>query len=178
TIMKSLQTIQKTFRVLQILTKIAMIFGIVGAVLCAVGCACVVAWHNGGQALTLFGQPVVLYDGGEGVNQTLAVLLSDLVMLTAEAILLAFAYGYFKTEQAEGTPFTENGANLLKKLGIRCIYLPIVSIVISSVIQTYLDAEKTGHIGNLPGLVTGITLILASLIFRYGAELEKREVHQ
>ena len=35
--MKSLQTIQKTFRVFQILTKIAFIFSIVGASLCAAG---------------------------------------------------------------------------------------------------------------------------------------------
>ena len=171
--MKSLQTIQKTFRVFQILAKIAFVFSIVGASICAAGALCAIAWHTGGQVFSLFGEPITFYVGKESMNQAVAVLLSDMVCLITDAVLLAFAGGYFKTEQAEGTPFTEKGADLLRKLGIRCIWMPIVAIVIASVITVCLGAERSGDIGNLPGLVTGIVLILASLIFRYGAELEK-----
>lgn len=172
--MRSLQTVQKTFRVFQILTKIAFIFSIVGASICAVGALCAMAWYTGGQVFSLFGEPVTIFASGEGLNQTLAVLLSDLILLVTEAILLAFAGRYLKTEQAEGTPFTENGANLIRRLGIRCIYMPIVAIVIASVITVCLGVERSGDISNLPSLVTGIVLILASLIFHYGAELEER----
>lgn len=45
--------------------------------------------------------------------------------------------------------------------------------MISSVITTALGAEQRGDIGNLPSVATGIVLIPASLIFRYGAELEQ-----
>ena len=172
--MKSLQTVQKTFRVFQVLTKIAFIFSVVGASICAVGALCAVTWYNGGEVFSLFGEPVTIFASGKGLNQTLAVLLSDLVYLTADAILLAFAGRYFKVEQAEGTPFTENGANLIRKLGIRCIWMPIVAIVMASVITVCLGAERRGDISNLPSVVTGIVLILASVIFRYGAELEKQ----
>ena len=172
--MKSLQTIQKTFRVFQILAKIAFIFSIVGASICAVGALCTMAWHMGGQVFSLFGEPITFYVGREDMPQTIAVLLSDLVCLTTDAILLFFAGQYFITEQSEGTPFTERGANLIKKLGIRCIWMPIVSIVIASVITVCLGVEKGGDVSNLPSVVTGIVLILASLIFRYGAELEQR----
>ena len=55
-----------------------------------------------------------------------------------------------------------------------CIYMPIVSVVIASVIVACLGAEQGDDVSNLPSVVTGIVLILASLIFRYGAELEKR----
>ena len=123
---------------------------------------------------SLFGEPVTIFASGKGLNQTLAVLLSDLVYLTADAILLAFAGRYFKAEQAEGTPFTENGANLIRKLGIRCIWMPIVAIVIASVITVCLGVEQSGDVSNLPSLITGVVLILASLIFRCGAELEER----
>ena len=173
--MKSLQTIQKTFRVFQILTKIAFVFSIVGAAICVVGVLCAAVWYNGGQVFSLFGEPVTIFSSGKGLNQVLAVLLSDMVLLTADAILLGFTGGYFKAEQAEGTPFTENGANLLRKLGIRCIWMPIVAVVIASVITVCLGAESGGDISNLSGLVTGIVLILASLIFQYGAELEQRD---
>ena len=46
--------------------------------------------------------------------------------------------------------------------------------MIASVITACLGAEKGGDVSNLPSVVTGVVLILASLIFRYGAELEKR----
>ena len=173
--MKSLQTIQKTFWVFQILVKIAFVFSIIGASFCAVGVLCAVAWYNtGGQVFTIFGEPVTVFAEGEGLNQMLAVLLSDMILLVAEAVLLAFAGRYLKTEQAEGTPFTENGANLIQKLGIRCIWMPIVAVVIASVITVCLGVERSGDISNLPSVVTGIVLILASVIFRYGAELEKQ----
>lgn len=172
--MEQLERIQKTFRVFQILTKIAYVFSIVGAIICAVGALCAAAWYSGGQVFSLFGEPVTPFAVGDSLNQTLAVLLSDMVMLTAEAILLSFACKYLKAEQSEGTPFTENGANMLKKLGIRCIYMPIVAVVISCVIVVCLGAEDTGDISNLPSLATGIVLILASMIFRYGATLEEK----
>lgn len=172
--MKSLQTIQKTFRVFQILTKIAFIFSVVGASFCAVGALCAVTWYNGGEVFSLFGEPVTIFASGKGLNRTLAVLLSELIMLVNEAILLFFAGRYLKAEQAEGTPFTENGANLIRKLGIRCIWMPIVAIVLASVVTVCLGAEESGDVSNLPSVVTGIVLILASLIFRYGAELEDR----
>ena len=149
-------------------------FSIIGASFCAVGVLCAVAWYTGGQVFTLFGEPVTVFAEGEGLNQMLAVLLSDMILLVAEAVLLAFAGRYLKTEQAEGTPFTENGANLIQKLGIRCIWMPIVAVVIASVITVCLGVERSGDISNLPSVVTGIVLILASVIFRYGAELEKQ----
>lgn len=173
--MKSLQTIQKTFRVFQILAKIAFVFSIVGASICAVGALCAVTWYSGGTVFTLFGEPVPIFAGDESLNQMLAVMLSNLVYMTTDAVLLGFAGQYFKIEQATGTPFTEKGANLIKKLGIRCIWMSIVAIVVASVITTCLGAERGGDVSNLPSVIIGIVLILASLIFRYGAELEKND---
>ncbi|MGM9661075.1 MAG: hypothetical protein ACI3WQ_10795 [Faecousia sp.] len=172
--MKQLETIQKTFRVFQILAKIAMIFAIVGAVCCAVGALCVAVWYSGGRVFGLFGELITVPSGGAGLNQALAVLLSDLVMLLTDATLLAYAYGYLKAEQVEGTPFTVKGADRIQKLGIRCIVMPIVATVIACVIVVCLGAEDTGDISNLPSVATGIVLILAAMIFRYGAVLEEK----
>ena len=172
--MKSLQTIQKTFRVFQILAKIAFVFSIVGASICALGAACAMTWYNGGRVFSLFGQPIPAFAEGADLQRAYAALLSNLVYLTTDAILLGFAGRYLRVEQAEGTPFTERGAKLVQRLGVRCIWMPIVSIVVVSVITTCLGAKGGGDVGNLPGVITGIVLILASLIFRYGAELEKK----
>lgn len=171
--MKQLQTIQKTFHVFEILTKIAYICSIVGAAICAVGALCAFSWYSGGQVFSLFGEPVTIFSSGEGMHQTLAALLSDMVLLIADIILLRFAHAYLKSEQAAGTPFTEAGAEQLQKLGIRCIWIPIVAIVIASAIAVSLDAELPRDISNLTSLTTGIALILAAMIFRYGAALEE-----
>ncbi len=171
--MKTLQTIQKTFHVFQILAKVAFILTIVGASICAVGALCCMVWNAGGQVFSLFGEPVTVFADAGNTKATLAQLLSNLVYLTTDAILLGFAGRYFRAEQAEGTPFTERGAKLVQRLGVRCIWMPIVSIVIASVITTCLGV-KGGDVSNLPSVITGVVLILASLIFRYGAELEAR----
>ena len=172
--MKTLQTIQKTFRVFQILAKIAFVFSIVGASVCALGAACAMTWSGGGHVFSLFGQPIPAFAEGVDLQRAYAALLSDMVYLTADAILLVLAGRYFKAEQAEGTPFTQSGADRIRTLGIHCIWMPIVAVVIASVMTVCLDVERSGDVGNLPGVVTGIVLILASLIFRYGAELEEK----
>lgn len=173
-ITEQLNRIQKTFRVFQVLTKIAYICSIVGAIICAVGALCAFSWYSGGQVFSLFGEPVTIFSTSKGMSETLAILLADFVMITAEAILLSFAYRYLKAEQSAGTPFTEAGAEQLKKLGIRCIWLPIVAMVVASVIGVSFGVEDLGIDSNLPSLVTGIVLILASMIFRYGAALEAK----
>ena len=172
--MEQLQKIQKTVHVFEILTTIAYVFSIVGAVFCAVGALCALAYVSGGQVFSLFGEPITIFSTTRSMSQTLAVLLADFVMITAEAILLSFALRYLKAEQAAGTPFTEAGADQLKRLGIRCIWMPIVAMVVASVIGVCYDVENIGSDSNLPSLVTGIVLILASMIFRYGAALEEK----
>ena len=172
--MEQLQKIQKAAHVFQILTKIAYIFSIVGASLCAVGALCAFSWYSGGQVFSLFGEPVTMFSTSLGMRETLAVLLADFIMITAEAILLSFANRYLKAEQAHGTPFTEAGAEMLKKLGIRCIWMPIVAMVIVSVIGVCFNVENLDTTSNLPSLAVGVVLILASMVFRYGAALEEK----
>ena len=170
--MKTLETIQKTFHIFGIFLKIAFVFCVVGAILCGVGAACVMAEQTQWLALKLFGQQLVLVPVGVSVNQIVAELFAGVVLLTTEATLLRFACHYIKVEQAEGTPFTENGADLLKKLGIRCIYMPIVAMVLVGVVTACFGALEVDGADSLPSLSVGLVLILASVIFRYGAQLE------
>ena len=87
--MKTLQTIHNTFRVFHILTKIAFIFSVVGASICALGAACAMTWFNGGHVFSLFGQPIPAFAEGVELQRAYAVLLSDMVYLPARI----FRYG-------------------------------------------------------------------------------------
>lgn len=85
---------------------------------------CAVTRYNSGQVFSLLGQPITAFAIGDDLKQTYAVLLCDTVIMVTDAILSAFAGPYFKTEQAEGTPFTVNGAKLIRKLAYTAFGCP------------------------------------------------------
>lgn len=174
--MKSLQTIQKTFGVFKTLTKIGMILSFVWAGLAALGLAFGVIWYNGGSVVGLDQALMLQLTVTGGLNEMIAVLLVDTVFALTDGILLAFALRYFKAELADGTPFTKRGADEILHLGIRNIVLPLVASILAAVVcQLFDQLHSAGRDwGNLSSLCTGIALILASIIFRYGAELEEQ----
>lgn len=173
--MKSLQTIQKTFRVFQILAKVSMILTFVWAGLTSIGLLCGFVWYSGGTVVGASQELILTLTDTEGARQMMGVLLADLAFALADGILLVFAYRYFKAEQAAGTPFTHGGADQIRRLGIRTIVLPLVAVILASVAYELLGVPQAVRLdgGNLSSVSMGIVLILASLIFRYGAELEE-----
>ena len=174
--MKSLQTIQKTFGVFQVLTKIAMILSYVWAGLAALGLLCGIVWYCGGAVLGA--DRALLYSLTEtgGLMEMIGVLLVDIILALTDGVLFSFALRYFKAEQADGTPFTKQGAEQIKRLGIRTIILPLVSAIQVAVVIAIFDLPNgtVGDWSNFTGIGIGIALILTSLIFRYGAELEEK----
>ena len=166
--MKTLETIQKVFNVFRIITIIASIICTVAAVLSGPGALCAAVQYHGGTVLRIFGEPFDLFADGTDLLQKYVYLLSVTFMLIAEAILLKLTHSYLKSDRADGTPFTYNGAERLKKLGVRFIWIPIA---VSDAVAAWQGVDVT--VANFGGVVTGIVLILVSVIFRYGAELEK-----
>lgn len=169
-----LQAIQKTFRVFDTLVRIAKTLCIVGASLCAVGALCITVASRGGQVFGLFGEPINVFAGMTDPTRMNAELWAAFIQLVAKAILLALAQNYLKSEQADGTPFTQQGADRLKLLGIRCIWISLVAAILAAVVAALQGAADAGAIGNSTEVITGIVLILTSMIFRYGAELEQK----
>lgn len=172
--MDSLKTIQKTFHIFLRLIHAAKILCIVGAVLSGVGALFMITSYYGGHIFDLFGKPVAIFYPDTNWKQQSVELLAVSIRMIANCILLAFAQDYLKTEQSDGTPFTLAGAEKLKNLGIRCIWIPIAAIVVAVTVAVWLGEESIGEAGNAFGITTGIVLILASMIFRYGAELEQQ----
>ena len=175
---KTLGTVQKALNVFRIIAKIASIFCIVGAALFGVGALCAVAQYNGGHVFGLWGEPLNLFPDGTDLLKEYVYLLSITFMLIAQAILLGLTHSYLKSELKDGTPFTEKGADCLKKLGIRFIYIPIIAITVSEVAAVWQGVKITDTIGNFGSVLTGIVLIIVSVIFRYGAELDQKSNEQ
>lgn len=153
-----------------------MILSFIWAGLTTIGLLCGVAWYNGGMVIgpnqeTLFNLTMT-----GSLNQMMGILLSELVFALTEGILYLFAYRYFRQEQQDGTPFTHKGAEQIKRLGIRTIVLPLIAVILSAVFYEIFHLQQTAmqDWGNLTGISMGILLILVSLVFRYGADLEEK----
>ena len=174
--MKSLQTIQKTFRVFQILSKIAMILSFIWAGMAALGLLCAMVWLNGGTVVGADQELIYRMTVTGSLTEMIGVLLVDMILALTDGTLLAFALRYFKAEQADGTPFTLRGADQVLHLGIRTIVLPLVAAIVCAVICELMGVPQNAvrDWGNLNSLTTGLVLILTSVIFRYGAELEQK----
>lgn len=171
--MKSLQTIQKTCGVFQILTKVAMILCFVGSCLLLLGLICGIVISSTGA--TIAGNMETLYrlTSSESFLDITGTLLAEFVLTLTDALLFTYAYKYLSQELKDGTPFTDTGAIMVRRLGIKLIVMPIVAIVIIATIYEIFGIDAAA-IDNGASVVFGIGLILVSLILNYGAELEQK----
>lgn len=60
--MKSLQTIQKTFRIFGILSKVAMILSFIWAGMLVIGLLCSIAWYTGGNVFGIGSEQMKFLD--------------------------------------------------------------------------------------------------------------------
>ncbi len=175
--MKTLETVQKLAKVGKILSKIAFIISIIGAVGTAVGIGGLTV--SGGDGLKIGDMPVmdaIENEAGVGVPAMLASMGCGLVFWIAQIFVSKFAANYFSNELADGTPFTTRGADELKRLGIICIAvslgtaavcaigLAIASVVVPSVEAVADDMEGFSSVG------IGIAFLVCSVLCRLGAE--------
>lgn len=178
--MTKLETIQKVFGVFRIIARIGMIVCYVVAGLSIVGG--IIYLSNGEVAFFKLGGTTIYlpfvfhFDANAVGNAKIGwTLLSGGVGALFEGILLTFAYRYFTLEQKEGTPFTENGAKSLLRLGIISIVLSAVEATIRcSIYEIMRISEITEDFSSAWGVIMGVCLILFSLIVKYGAELEQK----
>ena len=105
-------------------------------------------------------------------------LMVGAIGLLCEMYIAKKAVDYFTFELEEGTPFTEEGANKIKKLGINIIVAPIIATVISTICHVIIS-KLMDNVGDIDinyeiSLTMGLVFLFLSAVFRYGASLEKK----
>lgn len=174
--MNRLEKIQKIVKVFKILTLIAMILTYVFAGMAMVGAVTFTAVGKE-NFMEIFGSTIsseIYSQPGTSYDEVCADLWCSGIAGLFEGAVLAAVLGYLKTELADGTPFTENGAEKLRKLGITVIILPIISAVVCIAVSKCYHVNMTEDVSNLTELIFGIAMIIISIIFGYGAELESK----
>lgn len=176
---KTLTTIQKVFNVGRILAKIAYVFSIIGAITCLVGGVIMIATDSasfeiGGVTI----HAIMNKNASVNFGTALASLVAGFIICGGEVFVAKKVITYFENERATGTPFTYDGADELKKVGIFQIWFPIVMLAVAAIAvaivkliypeTTELDISGAVNIG------TGLFFIIISLLCKYGAEVSEK----
>lgn len=170
---KNLNSIQKCARAFYILTGVGTVLSIVGMVFALVAAILWGRW-NGMPAQGIGAMERLMQYIDQGTyDHTLATLLAESIACAFNGALLWFARNYLGRELADGTPFTDDGATQLRHLGILTIVLPIVSLALQIIPYQLLDAAEPRGMDNGGSVILGVVLILASVVFRYGAEIAR-----
>ena len=176
---KTLSAIQAISKIAKVISKVIYICCIVGVVGCIVG---IIVLSTGIQGFRLMGEDLsVLIFNKSGLNSETLInyCIAGLITCTAECILCKFAVRYFDNELRAGTPFTYEGSKEILRLGILTIAIPIAAAIATGIAcgifsAFFSGAENLEH-DNADSVTMGVLFIMASLVFRYGAELEKEK---
>ena len=168
---KTLSNILTVFKVAKIVAKVAFILCLVGSIGCLVGLLCM-PFVGDSVSGVLF--PEVGFD----LSSAYLACTVGAIACVGEAILAFLAEHYFKNVLTAGTPFALEGAKECFRLGIASIIVSVaVSILAGGVSFVFLlFSESTLAESNLSmsiSLSTGLFFLFLSLIFKYGAELQK-----
>lgn len=181
--MNSLEKIQKVTSVFKIFARVAAILSMAGAGLALIF-AIVFLVYEDSASISVFG--MVLAEINTGTSfEAAGILFGDFIMCLTEGILFFHAVKYLDSEIKAGTPFTTEGAVQIKALGIKTIVLPLVAVILVEVVYgifNELSVKLYDGSANLVRpdynsescIVLGVILIILSLVFSYGAELEKK----
>lgn len=168
--MNTLTKIQKVMRVLSVIVRVLMVCAFVGgglSLVAAVVCFCVKDFSLAASWQRL------LVDVGDYSHVEIGLaLLADAIYLLANGVMLVFAVLYFNIELKDGTPFTLVGAARVRRMGIVRIVATIVADLVGSLLTSFVDTNLLYSMETVSGIFFGVALILASLIFRHGAELQ------
>lgn len=173
---RSLKIIQTLSKIMRVLTKIGFIFCIIGTVGCLIGTGVMFAFDFDsymyeGMSMSDY---IYLTSNGMTISTIRALCLFSSITCLGTTICLKIENSYFEREVKDGTPFTYDGAKMLKSVAIKCLVIAIATIFLSVVsynIMSALDstiAELNYNFDFSPGWY--LFLLFLSFVFEYGAE--------
>ena len=166
--MKALNTLQTVMKVLQILALITSVFLCIGIGGCLVG-GVVLLLLSGIEAD--FITDILISTGAENTFLLGAALLGEAIYLFAALTVMFSSYRYLKYEVSEGTPFTYSGADMLFRLSMIQLFVPLGGLFIVSLINALTGAG--GIIQNEYDATIGLVCLLSSVACKYGASLRE-----
>lgn len=179
--MKTLKAIQIFSKIGKVLSKIVNICCIIGFIGCIVG---VVAMLVGGHVASANGttlNTIFQTEAGTTVGVVWIAIAVGLIFSISEFIISHMAYRYFKNELEAGTPFTVEGGDQLCRLGISVAWISIAAGILGEIAQgiiseIFTESTEFSCMDFCDNVALGIAFIIVSLLCKYGAELEQKNL--
>ena len=175
--MESLKTSQKLSKLGKILSKIVYVFCLVGLILCIIGGLGLIFIPESFELANIKIHMLIKSNINFSREIIYASLIIGIIELACEMYISKQAQKYFEYELEEGTPFTQEGANKIKRLGLIVIFIPFVASFISElgfeIAKHTMNFNQNLDINFNVSLTLGITFLILSTIFRYGSSLTK-----
>lgn len=171
--MSNLEKIQKGMKVLQVLSKIILVFACAGVALTSIAAVFVAldVLDMENQFLHFLSVTAEISKG-----QLTGALIAAAVALLFGGVTTVFAYRYFTAELKEGTPFTNAGADRIKQLGIITTVLSVISLCVTDGIYKIIGLTEWDRYNDAGSVAFGLFLMALSVVVRYGAEREQKPV--
>lgn len=166
--MQNLMKVQKACQVFKVLVTVAMVICFIASAAMLFSFVSMYAFESEG-IFQMIAEDVPDMSREEMLSNILSMFISAL----SDAVLLAIARSYLVFELREKTPFTAKGADKLRNLGIMCIVIPVVTSIIAAVIYRYYGFDTSSFETENTGVIIGVVLIVASVVLRYGSDLEQ-----
>lgn len=175
--MKTLNTIQTLSKIGKVLSKICYIFCLIGAIGCAVG---LVSLPFADQGIFKIGgvsiHGLIVNRVGIDLTSLYPAITGAMIVCIGQTVTAKFAERYFSHELTAGTPFTQDGAKEMLRLGILTICIPlgclILAEIVSGILAGFLNCDDLLKLENGGSVALGVMFIVISVLCRYGAELD------
>ena len=175
----SLSKVQKAARVLEVLSVVARVIVAIGAVGSLVGLAVWLVASNIPIDGETYAEVVFRESGKDGCGMIIDCL-NGFIQCASGFVIYSVSRNYFASVRLEGTPFTHKGAKAIFNLGLTALVATLVATVVSAFVTLIVTAimnpatltSTEGVDGNV-GIP--IVLMILSLVFHYGADLEEQK---
>lgn len=161
----------------KIISKIVLVCSIVGLVGSLVGLASIAVIPSSLKVGGVTIHSLIEKSAEITLPAIYAACITGAILSAGEIVVSKLAARYFINELVRGTPFTYEGAKEALRVGIFAIVVPVIALVLAEVAQAVV-AHCMGdcgelEIGDYVSVGTGISFIVASVFFKYGAAVKE-----
>ena len=173
--MRSLQLINTGYKVISIICAIAMVFCFVAVGLTLFS---ILTLNYLSISVDMIIEQMSSYSDMFSkftATQLNGMLFLGLVTALSQGVMFLFARRYFKSQYEAGTPFTADGTNAVRTLGILIIVVGLVQDIASAIVVNQTGIENITDVSNSMPLFFGIVFICLSFIYRYVVEIQNKQ---
>ncbi len=169
--MRSLNRVQKIFKIIEVITKIIYVFCIIGLVLSVLGTIGVALVGNDSGTWAEINKTA---QTKVDFNICICYCLVGIILCASEAVLYYYVKEFYKKELAVGTPFDKTIVTEMRRIAILHIIIPFGASIFAIIVMAIFNVNLafTGTVD----LSAGLVYLVLSFLFDYGADLRQIEI--